>query len=121
MERFYVPVHAVIRIDEVNSKQITLRIHAANGEVGSKVTPFPMYNGNFEPKNEAAFLQAGSGSRGNGTLVEYGSTRILIDWDSSCARLKRGCAPGGRAETLSGTSSAWHHDHIGGVSRLSRN
>lgn len=50
VERFYVPVHAVIRIDEVNSKQITPRIHAANGEAGSKVTPFPMYNGNFEPK-----------------------------------------------------------------------
>ncbi len=36
VERFYVPVHAVIRIDEVN-KQGTARIL---GE-GGKVTPFP--------------------------------------------------------------------------------
>ena len=50
VERFYVPVHAVIRIDEVNSKHVTPRIHAANGDAGSKVTQFPGYNGNFEPK-----------------------------------------------------------------------
>ena len=41
VERFYVPLHAVIRIDEV-SKQGPARIHAANGE-SSKVTPFPLY------------------------------------------------------------------------------
>jgi hypothetical protein len=40
VERFYVPVHAVIRVDEV-SKQGTARIFA--GEPGSKVTPFPNY------------------------------------------------------------------------------
>lgn len=50
VERFYVPLHAVIRIDEVNSKQVTPRIHAGSGETGSKVTPFPLYNGGFEPK-----------------------------------------------------------------------
>ena len=52
VERFYVPLHAVIRIDEVNSKQVTPRIHAGAGDAGtiSKVTPFPLYNGGFEPK-----------------------------------------------------------------------
>ena len=41
VERFYVPVHAVIRIDEV-SKQGPARI-VPGGEGGSKVTPFPLY------------------------------------------------------------------------------
>lgn len=41
VERFYVPLHAVIRIDEV-SKQGAARIHAAHGE-SAKVTPFPLY------------------------------------------------------------------------------
>lgn len=41
VERFYVPLHAVIRIDEVN-KPGPARIHAATGE-SSKVTPFPLY------------------------------------------------------------------------------
>jgi len=42
VERFYVPMHSVIRIDEV-SKQGPARIVAAAGESGSKVTPFPLY------------------------------------------------------------------------------
>lgn len=42
VERFYIPLHAVIRIDEV-SKQGAARIVA--GEPGSKVTPFPLYLG----------------------------------------------------------------------------
>lgn len=41
VERFYVPLHAVIRIDEV-SKQGPARIHTASGE-SSKVMPFPLY------------------------------------------------------------------------------
>lgn len=41
VERFYVPLHAVIRIDEVN-KPGPARIHAVTGE-SSKVTPFPLY------------------------------------------------------------------------------
>ncbi len=41
VERFYVPLHSVIRIDEV-SKPGPARI-VAGGE-GSKVTPFPSYN-----------------------------------------------------------------------------
>lgn len=47
VERFYVPVHSVIRIDEVN-RQGAARIVA--GESGSKVTPFPLYNFRPEPK-----------------------------------------------------------------------
>ena len=46
VERFYVPVHAVIRIDEVN-RQGPARIL---GEGGSKVTPFPLYNFGGDPK-----------------------------------------------------------------------
>ncbi|HWU67916.1 MAG TPA: DUF1820 family protein [Stenotrophobium sp.] len=42
VERFYVPLHAVIRIDEV-SKPGAARIHAASGETGGKVMPFPLY------------------------------------------------------------------------------
>lgn len=45
VERFYVPVHAVIRIDEV-SKPGPARI-VAGTETGSNVTPFPTYN--FRP------------------------------------------------------------------------
>lgn len=41
VERTYVPIHAVVRIDEV-SKQGQARIHAAGGESG-KVMPFPGY------------------------------------------------------------------------------
>ena len=42
VERFYVPVHAVVRIDEV-SKQGPARIHPA-GEGGSKIAYLPSYN-----------------------------------------------------------------------------
>lgn len=42
VERFYVPVHAVVRIDEV-SKRGPARI-VGGVESGSKVTPFPVYN-----------------------------------------------------------------------------
>lgn len=42
VERFYVPIHSVIRIDEV-SKQGPARIHPA-GEGGSKVTSLPTYH-----------------------------------------------------------------------------
>jgi len=46
VERFYVPLHAVIRIDEV-SRQGPARIL---GEGGSKVMPFPLYGFGGEPK-----------------------------------------------------------------------
>lgn len=41
VERFYIPLHAVIRIDEVN-RQGNARIVKGDG---SKVTPFPLYLG----------------------------------------------------------------------------
>jgi hypothetical protein len=46
VERFYVPLHAVIRIDEV-SKQGPARITAGDG---SKVVPFPMMLGTPDTK-----------------------------------------------------------------------
>lgn len=42
VERFYVPIHAVVRIDEVQ-KQGPARIVPAGPESSSKVTPFPLY------------------------------------------------------------------------------
>lgn len=41
VERFYVPLHAVVRIDEV-SKAGPVRI-VEGGEAGAKVTPLPFY------------------------------------------------------------------------------
>jgi hypothetical protein len=46
VERFYVPLHAVIRIDEV-SRQGPARIL---GEGSAKVMPFPLYGFGGEPK-----------------------------------------------------------------------
>jgi hypothetical protein len=40
VRRFYVPIHSVLRVDEVE-RQGTPRISAASAETG-KVTPFPM-------------------------------------------------------------------------------
>jgi phosphoribosyl 1,2-cyclic phosphodiesterase len=68
------------------------------------------------------FASLGSGSKGNGTLVEFGATRILIDCGfflrEAEARLRRfGVEP----DTLSAILVTHeHHDHIGGVSRLAR-
>ncbi len=42
VERFYVPVHAVVRIDEVTKRGPARIVGGTDG--GSKVTPFPMYN-----------------------------------------------------------------------------
>jgi hypothetical protein len=48
VERTYVPIHSIVRIDEV-SKQGQARIHAGSGESG-KVTPFPVYTSGGEHK-----------------------------------------------------------------------
>jgi len=40
--RSYIPLHAVIRIDEV-AKQGPSRITESSGEASGKVTPFPVY------------------------------------------------------------------------------
>ena len=42
VERTYIPVHAVIRVDEV-SKRGAARIVELKGEGGGKVTPFPVF------------------------------------------------------------------------------
>ena len=68
------------------------------------------------------FASLGSGSKGNGTLVECGSTRLLIDCGFSMAESERrlhrlGCPP----ETLSAILITHEHgDHANGVGRLSR-
>jgi phosphoribosyl 1,2-cyclic phosphodiesterase len=68
------------------------------------------------------FASLGSGSRGNGTLVEFAGTRILIDCGFFLreveTRLRRlGVEPASLSAIL---VTHEHHDHIGGVSRLAR-
>lgn len=68
------------------------------------------------------FASLGSGSRGNGTLIECGSTRILIDCGFTLAETERrlqrlGCS----ADSLSAILVTHEHgDHALGVGRLSR-
>lgn len=47
--RTFIPVHQVIRVDEVNKPGLA-RIHAVTGEAGSKVTPFPVFTAGGEHK-----------------------------------------------------------------------
>jgi phosphoribosyl 1,2-cyclic phosphodiesterase len=66
------------------------------------------------------FASLGSGSRGNGLLVEAGATRILVDCGfplrDAAARLARlGLAPGDVSAIV---VTHEHSDHIGGVFRL---
>lgn len=42
VERFHVPMHAILRVDEV-SKQGTAKISETSESGSSKVTPFPVY------------------------------------------------------------------------------
>lgn len=68
------------------------------------------------------FASLGSGSKGNGTLIECGSTRILIDCGFSLAETERrlqrlGCS----ADSISAILVTHEHgDHAAGVGRLSR-
>lgn len=68
------------------------------------------------------FASLGSGSRGNATLVEAGSTRILIDCGFSCAETERRLARFSlQAQDLDAILVTHEHsDHIAGVARLSR-
>jgi phosphoribosyl 1,2-cyclic phosphodiesterase len=68
------------------------------------------------------FASLGSGSEGNGLVVEAGNTRVLMDCGfglaDSVARLAR---LGLRASDLAGIVVTHEHgDHIGGVGRLAR-
>jgi phosphoribosyl 1,2-cyclic phosphodiesterase len=68
------------------------------------------------------FASLGSGSKGNGTLIESGKTRILLDCGFSLSETERrlyrlGCPP----QSLTAIVVTHEHgDHAGGVGRLSR-
>ena len=68
------------------------------------------------------FASLGSGSRGNATLIESGSTKVLLDCGFSVKETERrllrlGC----EANSLNGIAVTHEHsDHVNGVARLSR-
>lgn len=68
------------------------------------------------------FASLGSGSAGNGTLIESGTTCILLDCGFSAAEAERRLARlGKRPEDLSGVVVTHEHsDHIGGVGTFCR-
>lgn len=68
------------------------------------------------------FASLGSGSEGNGLVVEAGSTRILMDCGFGLAdSVKRLARLGLQVSDLSGIVVTHEHsDHIGGVGRLAR-
>lgn len=68
------------------------------------------------------FASLGSGSKGNGTLVECGETRVLVDCGFLLREAEQRLARlGVLAESLSAILVTHEHaDHIGGVSRLAR-
>jgi phosphoribosyl 1,2-cyclic phosphodiesterase len=68
------------------------------------------------------FASLGSGSKGNATLVEAGTTRLLVDCGFSCAETEKRLArlslqPSDLAAIL---VTHEHSDHISGVASLSR-
>lgn len=68
------------------------------------------------------FAMLGSGSRGNGTLVEAGGTRVLVDCGFALrdteARLERLGVEAAALDAILVTHE--HGDHLGGVARLAR-
>lgn len=68
------------------------------------------------------FASLGSGSRGNGTLVEIGATCILLDCGFSVSQIRRRLARLGKTpEDLDAILVTHEHtDHIGGVAALAR-
>jgi len=68
------------------------------------------------------FALLGSGSKGNATLIEHGSTRVLVDCGFSVREIERRMARLG-VETASLSAilvTHEHNDHIGGVGALAR-
>ena len=68
------------------------------------------------------FASLGSGSRGNATLIESGSTRVMVDCGFSCRETERrmarlGCSAAQLAAIL---VTHEHGDHIRGVCALAR-
>jgi phosphoribosyl 1,2-cyclic phosphodiesterase len=68
------------------------------------------------------FTSLGSGSSGNGLVVESGNTRLLLDCGFNLAEVKRrlervGLAPSNLAGIL---VTHEHDDHMGGVARLAK-
>ncbi len=68
------------------------------------------------------FASLGSGSRGNGTLVEQGDTCVLVDCGFSVKETERRLATLGRsAESINAVLVTHEHgDHINGVGALAR-
>ena len=68
------------------------------------------------------YCSLGSGSRGNATLIEYGTTRLLVDCGFSLRATEQRLALAGLdAEQLSAILVTHEHsDHIKGVERLAR-
>src|SRR3546814_4308315 len=68
------------------------------------------------------FAMLGSGSKGNATLIEHGSTRILVDFgfqlrETEARLLRLGVEPASLAAVI---VTHEHSDHLGGVGRLAR-
>src|SRR3546814_10984685 len=64
----------------------------------------------------------GSGAKGNATLIEQGSTRILVDGgfqlrETEARLLRLGVEPASLAAVI---VTHEHSDHLGGVGRLAR-
>ncbi len=68
------------------------------------------------------FASLGSGSRGNATLVEHGSSRVLFDCGFPAAQAERrlGCLGRRAGELTAIVVTHEHGDHLRGVARLSR-
>lgn len=68
------------------------------------------------------YASLGSGSRGNASVIEAGSTRVLLDCGFSVSETQRRLARlglcGGDLQAILVTHE--HADHLGGVARLSR-
>ncbi|MEL0169040.1 MAG: MBL fold metallo-hydrolase [Pseudomonadaceae bacterium] len=68
------------------------------------------------------YCSLGSGSRGNGTLIEQGATRVLVDCGFSLRSTEQRLAEAGlRGDQLSAIVVTHEHsDHIQGVGKLAR-